>query len=438
MYLSNRQWKSLFRDIRNNRCILLLGPRFWSKQENGHGRPLLEMLAEHLSAELTAEGVGFEKQAAYNLPYIAQCFLSIPKIRRIDLEDEATSFFSRHSKDIPEYYRALAQMPFHLIVNTAPDDLIFKAMKEVGKPAANFYYYNFKKDKGTSVPPISVQSPLIFNLFGCVEDPESLVLTEENQVEFIKNVVRANPPIPYQIMGQFDNRKTYLFLGFDLENWHYRLLLDSLKLEHENTTIFPQMEDYPLTEVTKSFYENRYHFIFVDKKIGDFVQDLHDGFYASPEEEPAAAELQPKNIVLLHDDNESDTAFALRLSNHLANFQRSGRAEIWHKNMMLPGDSAAEITAARIEAADLVLTVLSADFFASDPINRVDLPALMAAHFEKNTRIVPILHRDCDVENSPLRRFALLPQNGLAISRWDHEDEVLKQVAEHLQNLLHG
>jgi hypothetical protein len=434
MHLSDRQWKSLFRDIENNRCILLLGPRFWAKQELGHGRPLLEMLAEHLSTELEAEGVGFEKRAVHNLPYIAQRFLSIPKIRRIDLEDEATSFFFRHSKDVPEAYRALARIPFHLIVNTAPDDLIFRALQAEGRPAANFFYYNFKIDKGVNVPPISVQNPLVFNLFGSISDPESLVLTEENQVEFIKNVVRGNPPIPYQIMSQFDNRKTYLFLGFDLENWHYRLLLDSLKLENENTTIFPQMEDCPLTEITKSFYEDRYHFIFVDKKTTDFVLDLHEGFAAAVPETPAGTPL--RNIVLLFDENETDTDFVQRLSAQLANLQHSGLANIWHKGMLQPGDPI-DMVAAKMESADLILPVLSADFFASEAINRTDLPALMSSHFEKNTRILPVLFRDCDVDNSALRRFALLPRNGMPIRRWEDQDEALQHIVGQLQLLLH-
>jgi hypothetical protein len=436
MHLSDRQWKSLFRDIGNSRCILLLGPRFWAKQENGHGRPLFEMLAEHLSNELEAEGVGFEKQSARNLPYIAQRFLSIPKIRRIDLEDEATSFFSRHASDIPDTYSALAKIPFHLIVNTSPDDLIFRALKAAGKPAANFFYYNFKKDKGVAAPPVTAQSPLVFNLFGSLEDPESLVLTEENQVEFIKNVVKGNPPIPYQIMSQFDNRKTYLFLGFDLEHWHYRLLLDSLKLEDVNTTIFPEMDDYPLTQVTKSFYEDRYHFIFVDKKMDDFVGDLNQGFLETlgEDDEPAA---RPKKIVLLNDENEADTACAQKLAAHLANFQRSGLAEVWHRGLLLAGQDKTQ-TIARIEEADLAVPILSADFFASETIGQTELPALMAVHFEKNTAVMPVLHRDCDVENSPLRRFPLLPPGGKAVSLWDDEDEALRRVADEIKRFVYA
>jgi hypothetical protein len=437
MYLSDRQWKSLFRDIGNNRCILLLGPRFWAKQENDHARPLLEMLAEHLSTELEAEGVGFEKRAANNLPYIAQRFLSIPKIRRIDLEDETTSFFSRHSAEIPEACLTLSKIPFHLIVNTSPDDLMFRGLKAAGK-AANFFYYNFKKDKGVAAPPITAQTPLVFNLFGSLEDPESLVLTEENQVEFIKNVVKGNPPIPYQIMSQFDNRKTYLFLGFDLENWHYRLLLDSLKLEDVNTTISPQMEDYPLTEITKSFYEDRYHFIFVDKKMGDFVNDLYQGFLEThaADNEPTAA-VRPKKIVLLNDENGPDTHCAQKLAMHLANFQHSGLADVWHRGLLLPGHDKSQVTE-KIGEADLVLAILSADFFASENIVQAELPALMAAHFEKNTFIAPVLHRDCDVENSPLRRFALLPPEGKAISRWDNEDEALRRVVDEIKRFIYA
>lgn len=437
MRLTDRQWKSLFRDIENHRCILLLGPRFWAKAENGHGRPLLELLAEHLSGELEAEGIAFEKQAVANLPYIAQRFLSIPKIRRIDLEDEATSFFERHNQDIPATYRLLAQMPFHLIVNTAPDQLIYQAILAEGRPGANFYYYNYKKDRGLNVPVAAVQAPLVFNLFGALDDPESLVLTEENQVEFIKNVVKGNPPIPYQIMGNFDNRKTYLFLGFDLEHWHYRLLLDSLKLEDENTTIFPQMDDYPLTELTKSFYEDRYHFFFVDKKISDFVQDLHRGFFDTVSAEEVADAVRTKKIVILSDDNPSDVACVQKLANHLANLEHNRQAVVWHRGLLPAGESN-DTVIREIEHADIVVAVLSADFFASERISQVELPAVMAAYFEKNIPVVPVMHRDCDIENSPLRRFASVPPDGRAISRWDDADAAFARVVDYLKPILNG
>ena len=76
---------------------------------------------------------------------------------------------------------------------------------------------------------ISVENPLVYNLFGSLDETESIVLTEEDQLEFIRNVVKDDPRIPEEILGQFDHRKTYLFFGFDLENWQFRLLLHTFQ-----------------------------------------------------------------------------------------------------------------------------------------------------------------------------------------------------------------
>lgn len=97
-------------------------------------------------------------------------------------------------------------------------------------------------------------------------------------MQFIRNVVKNDPPLPDEITGYFDNRKTYIFLGFNLETWQFRLLLDSLKLKDENSSVATRTSHFPMSYATQSFYQDHFNFVFVEKDVEEFLADLQYAF----------------------------------------------------------------------------------------------------------------------------------------------------------------
>jgi uncharacterized protein (DUF952 family) len=73
----------------------------------------------------------------------------------------------------------------------------------------------------------SVGRPLVFHLFGTLELPESLVLTEDDYFDFLINVTKDPDLIPSAVTGRLNN-SSLMFLGFRLEEWDFRVLLRSL------------------------------------------------------------------------------------------------------------------------------------------------------------------------------------------------------------------
>ena len=154
--MKERQWRNLIRDIQQQRCILMLGPGLSLAGKE----PLLESFSEHLTQELKSESIPFDEKSSKVLPYIAQRFMSIPDIRRIDLEDEAVGFFEKHTKEIPEWFMQLARLPFQLVINTTPEQYMFRALKKQGILGAVSLHYNFKKSVDVSIPEFSSDTPL--------------------------------------------------------------------------------------------------------------------------------------------------------------------------------------------------------------------------------------------------------------------------------------
>ena len=328
----------------------------------------------------------------------------------------------------------IARLPFHLIINSTPDDNILKAFRKEGKLGTRQMHYNYRRELVADFPELSVSSPLVYNLLGSLHDPESLVLSQENQVDFIRNVVKGNPPIPNQLMRHFDDRKTYLFLGFNLEKWYFRLMLDSLRLGDKNMTIAPQLDNYPVTPITQSFYEDRYRFIFVEERIAGFLERLAHDFQESVPVQKNPEFYRKQRMVLLFDNNENDEYVCRKLSQHLHNLEKQGQLEIWHKGLASFGIFDQELEK-KIAEADIVVPILSADFFAAEAIHNKELPLMLEAHRSRNIRVLPVLSRPCLYEDSALSNFSILPLNKQALSNWGQEDEAYQAIVQQIKTV---
>jgi hypothetical protein len=420
----------LQKDIKKDRCIVMLGPRISGVQQNGKWSPLIEEFSAAIARQLEKQGLPFESAESNNLSYIAQQFLRAEKNRRVDLGDLAQDFYSEHV-ETPPLYREIAKMPVSIFVNTTPDNFIAQALREAGKNPV-VYSYNFYRR--TEAEPLSGRftpdEPLVFNLLGNVGHPESLVLSEFDQVDFIRSVVRDDPPIPKEILSQFDENKTYIFLGFNMENWQFRLLLDSLKLVEENITVSPQTDNYPLRSVTQSYYEARYRFHFEDQRIADFVNQIMESLKEGEEEK--------KRFKLFIGYTDEDVEYAKDLEKHLGPLEKNGQVTIWHKEMILHGDVDQQVRA-QIEEANVILLLLSPDFLDKDETYDRELAMAIEAQKEGKAVALPVIARACVWRaNDNLRRMKPVPTNGLPINsnNWESPETAYSRIVEELKERL--
>jgi len=438
MHLSDRQWKTLAKDLQQQRCILLLGTRLsTAKDAAGREHRLSDQLSHHLATLLDAENAAYDRGSSTDLAYLAQRFLALPKMRRIDLEDEVSDFYARAAQVLPDIYQRLARLPFFLSINLSLEDFMTRSFRAAGKTGVQSLHYNFRKDRGQVVIQPLPEKPLVYNLLGTLADPESLVLSQEDHVEFIKNVVRGNPGIPNAVMSHFDNRKTYLFLGFNLGNWDYRLLCDALQLSKDNITLSPGDTENPLAPEARSFYEDHFQFLFIDDDIQQFVSALEKSF-AEIEQEKTTVQRPAvlRKVVLLFARNEADTQGAQALIAHLSVWVQKGVLQIWHRNLPFVGDENRELQR-RIDEADAVVSVLSADFLSDHLLMSEIMPEMLRQHNTRGLRLLPLLYRACDWEHSLLAPFPIIPASGQPLRNWSDADEAFKTAVEDFKNLLY-
>jgi len=426
--LRPREWDSLLQDIENEQCILILGSSLATADYNGQTLPLNEICALHLAEELEIDGIVYDQTQKQNLPYITQKFLSIPNVTRTDLEFEISETYKKHTLNIPSVYQELAKFPFHFIINTNIDNFMLKALHREGKAGSINLDYNFKKDKEPTINTISKETPLVYNLFGSVNDSDSIVLTTIDQVEFIRNIVRDEPPLPLKIRNQFDKRKTYVFVDFDINHWQFRLLFDALQLQKENKILLPSTIEY--NSLTKDFFEHRFNFRFLNKHFTDFLSQLTEKYNTPSIVSEIPNQTYEKNIFIAF--TREDKAVCEKLEQFMVN-KKVWRT--WHQDKIPTGSDKNIQIKEEIIKADVIIPILSANFFSKENfVERFEIEQLIKSN--SNKKIIPILAKSCDWKSTIYKDLFILPSPINSIDTSANTENIYQQILEDITKII--
>ncbi|MBI4752449.1 MAG: CHAT domain-containing protein [Acidobacteria bacterium] len=200
------------------------------------------------------------------------------------LTDPATS---PNTTQNPHYL--LAQLRCPVYITAKPDNLMERAMTDFSRPPI---VIEFDKSAQGGNPEQSkfkptVDTPLVYNLFGTFDQPESLVLTEDDYFDYLIHTARFRELIPSAVRGALNN-SALLFLGFQLDEWNFRVLFRSLldqegkklreKFTHVAVQIDPQyshsIEPDQARNYLQKYFENSDISIY-EGTVEQFVTELH-------------------------------------------------------------------------------------------------------------------------------------------------------------------
>lgn len=225
-------------------------------------------------------------------------------------------------KDYPfgAVHEFLAESPKPLlIVTTNYDDLLEKAFRLKGREfhlvshpehdeyAGSVLWWKPNATEPLAYPPATLplslnETSIIYKMHGTVSHHEpwsSFVITEEDYVRFLARMTQKTA-IPARFMMQFMN-SSFLFLGYGLRDWNFRVLLENLRrisgrrslanqqpMDNENATaddpldhLFGHLEDDALdlpswaiqhapSELERTLWTHRNIQIF-DIELNDFI-----------------------------------------------------------------------------------------------------------------------------------------------------------------------
>jgi hypothetical protein len=143
----------------------------------------------------------------------------------------------------------LAKLPFQIYITTNPDTLLASSLNALRRPPHEVIYpWNHDRRMDVKLYPELYQldedyepnsnEPLLYYLFGRLDYPETLVLTEDEHFDYLLGIYSQTGGFPNAIKRKV-NRESLLFLGFSQDDWAFRVMLRSL---------LAPMEDKPTSE----------------------------------------------------------------------------------------------------------------------------------------------------------------------------------------------
>ena len=134
--------------------------------------------------------------------------------------------------------------------------------------------------------------------------------------------------------------------------------------------------------------------------------------------------------------SHKDDALRAELDKHLALLRREGSIELWSDHRILPGSEFDKDISQALEAAEIILLLVSADFLASDYCFGIEMRRALERHAAGEAVVVPVILRACDWQNSPFNRLNALPLGGREITKWASPDDAFLNVVQGLRKLL--
>lgn len=276
--LNEQDWRRLLQTLQRGQCVLLLGPRVAVDPAAPGNGPLTARLAQLLTAQLPP---GEAPAQPDYLAHVAQLYYQNRR-DRMDLEFAVEDFFAPYADQTTPLHKALAGLPFTLCIHTGFDRFFGNALRAAGKtPVCE--YYHFRKVRPVELADPDPAHPLVYSLYGDCREGDSLVLTENDLLEFLVNVIRGAPKLPAYITARFSDPKTsFLFLGFGFRQWYIRILLHVLQAHgHSSHSLAVEDADFfthPDQLQTTVFYERSHYIQFRHLSWQAFAAELGERY----------------------------------------------------------------------------------------------------------------------------------------------------------------
>jgi hypothetical protein len=179
--------------------------------------------------------------------------------------------YCRDHSEPNDSHEQLALIPCHLYISTTPDLLMKKALEEIG--VKNQFEYYVKDKKGLEKMKPTRDEPLLYNLFGCIDNQESIIFSQWDLIQYLFSIIQGFS-LPDYLRESLKNANYFIFLGFDFETWYLKLMLKLILGEFKPSIATEEGEHF--NEKLKSFYQRRYGLEFVDTNIEAYINDLYN------------------------------------------------------------------------------------------------------------------------------------------------------------------
>ncbi len=322
------KWPTLLNSIAEGRCTPILGPGVtdsfigshqqmahrWAEMYHfpmaQHDRNDLPQVAQYLAVNQDSGFPREELRKFMATELVARYGRDLPEdlggsgrdlpgrisSQALDEIFNAVAQVRRNEPELCEPHSALAELPLPLYVTTQPADLMEGALLAAGKQPRR-ELCRWKEDDEDLLWPTPVfdrepeyrpdeHRPLVFHLFGHLQCPPSIVLTEDDYFDFLIGTTANKDLVPAYVRQRL-SATALLFLGFRVDEWDFRVVFRSMmnqegrrrraSLTHVAVQIDPEEGGTLEPERARSYLDDYFRFENISIYWGsaeDFIQEL--------------------------------------------------------------------------------------------------------------------------------------------------------------------
>ena len=143
-----------------------------------------------------------------------------------------------------------------------------------------------------------------------------------------------------------------------------------------------------------------------------------------------------KAVEVFYSYAHEDEALRIKLVDHLSTLRRQGFITEWHDRKIVAGADWAQEIDTHLNTASIILLLISPAFIASEYCYGIEMQRALERHHARQARVIPIILRPTDLNNTPFAALQFLPQNGKAITTWRNRDQAFLDIATGIRKVI--
>jgi hypothetical protein len=146
--------------------------------------------------------------------------------------------------------------------------------------------------------------------------------------------------------------------------------------------------------------------------------------------------LTSKAIEIFYAYAHEDEPLRKELDKHLSLLKRQGLISAWYDHEINAGANWELAMSIHLNAARVILLLISPDFIASDYCYSSEMMQAMKLHETGNTCVIPLLMRPTVWQGAPFSKLRSLTDNVTAVTSWQNRDEAFVNITQGITNVI--
>ena len=124
------------------------------------------------------------------------------------------------------------------------------------------------------------------------------------------------------------------------------------------------------------------------------------------------------------------------LAVHLSNLRNQMVIKDWFDGDIVEGTEWEPQILARLQSAQILLLLISAQFLASKFCYSTEMTQAIARHDAGEARVIPIILRPVDWKGTPFAKLQALPTGAKPVTRWSTHDDAFLDIVQGIRRAI--